>query len=128
MNNSQVAQAFARGDTKGKSLNMFVDGDTVYSYGYHFKIAVRYNGVYLVNSETYSSSTQRHILHVVRALPSHLIIETPDCDIAKAEDYLKEKMAKALEKKSRARSESMKRVWSNQYAKYKSMLDLVMSV
>jgi len=40
MNNKQVAGAFARGE-KGKSNNMFINGDKIYSYGYHFTIAKR---------------------------------------------------------------------------------------
>lgn len=41
MNNKQIAKAFAQGATKGKGSNLFIEGDTIYSHGYHFKVAVR---------------------------------------------------------------------------------------
>lgn len=61
MSNTQIAKAFAKGATKGKGSNLFIDGDTVYSYGYHFKVAVRNeDGSFWFNPEKYSQSTTRH--------------------------------------------------------------------
>jgi hypothetical protein len=39
LSNKKVAEAFANGKAMGASGNMFISGDTVYSYGYHFPIA-----------------------------------------------------------------------------------------
>ena len=61
MNNKQVAQAFATGATKGKGSNLFIEGDTIYSYGRYFPIARRLpKGGYWINPEKYSQSTTRH--------------------------------------------------------------------
>jgi len=50
---------------KGKSGNVFFDGDTLYSYGYHFPLAHRaigYDGgeAILLNGRSYSNSTSKH--------------------------------------------------------------------
>ena len=61
MNNKQIAKSFAQGATKGKGSNLFIEGDTIYSYGYHFKVAVRNeDGTFWFNPGKYSSSTGRH--------------------------------------------------------------------
>ncbi len=71
MNNKQVARAFANGATKGKGSNLFIDGNAIYSYGYHFKIAVRNDdGTFWVNPEKYSKSTSRHQSYVRQAINS----------------------------------------------------------
>jgi hypothetical protein len=70
MTNKQVAEAFARGETKGKSLHMFIDGDAVYSYGYHFVIARRVSPfIVRFTDRGYSVTTQRHkslVFHACR--------------------------------------------------------------
>lgn len=61
MKNSDLARAFAEGATKGKADNMFIDGDTIYSYGYHFPIAKRISKkVVWLNTSKYSVTTSRH--------------------------------------------------------------------
>jgi hypothetical protein len=85
MNNKQVAGAFARGE-KGKSNNMFINGDKIYSYGYHFTIAKRLpNNDFLFNSKKYSPTTAKHKNLVKRALEAiqATIIICEDCDITK---------------------------------------------
>ena len=39
--NQAVADAFAHGATKGGVRHLFIEGDTIYSYGHHFPIARR---------------------------------------------------------------------------------------
>lgn len=70
VNNSELARQFVQGATKGKGSHMFIDGDTIYSYGYHFPVAVRTKDGYLFNSSGYSSTTAKHKSYVNRALPS----------------------------------------------------------
>jgi len=67
MSHSDVASRFAKGGTTGKSSSMFIDGDVIYSYGYHFPLAVRHphsdwgQGIrYLRNADDYSATTSRH--------------------------------------------------------------------
>lgn len=125
MNNKQVAQRFAEGSIKGTGSNMFIDGQTVYSYGYHFPIA-RHIGAYytLFNASRYSSSTAKHKCHVWRALykENKTIIEAPDCAIEKAEDYIKGKIAEAVAKGKRAKTFSSINLWLQQAQEYQKML------
>jgi len=105
MNNKQLSQNFANGAIKGKGSNMFIEGDTIYSYGYHFPIAKRFNGIYLVNSDGYSNSTSKQQGRVRDALAQNnsRIIECPECDINKAINYLDNLMIEYKGKQSRAR-------------------------
>lgn len=63
-----------RQTTKGKSSNIFVDGDTIYSYGYHFPMARHLddNTVAFTN-QSYSVTTSSH-LGAVRGAISHKTI------------------------------------------------------
>jgi hypothetical protein len=80
MNNKQISANFAKGARTGKGSNLFIDGDTVYSYGYHFPLATRtaltLEGlpVVLVNSRRYSNTTARHKRYVISALQSNYFI------------------------------------------------------
>ena len=69
MTNKKLAQKFAQGATSGKGSNLFIEGDTVYSYGYHFAVARR-TGENTANftSRRYSQSTARHKSLVLSAL------------------------------------------------------------
>lgn len=73
VSHEQVAQAFAEGETKLKGSRMFIDGNAVYSYGYHFPIALRLNGgIYLFNKDGYSQSTSRHKNKVIRFISNYV--------------------------------------------------------
>ena len=53
---------------------MFIECNAIYSWGYHFPIAVRLdNGAYLFNKDKYSSSTSKHQTYVRRALHGNII-------------------------------------------------------
>lgn len=58
---AKLIKEFRDGTTHGTASNMFVDGDTLYSYGHHFPLAVRYEGpegyTFLINADRYSIST-----------------------------------------------------------------------
>ena len=56
---------------QGKCGNVFYENKTIYSYGYHFKLAQFYDGIVLVNSDSYSVSTSKH-QNYVRGAISHL--------------------------------------------------------
>ena len=54
---------------KGKERNtydhtsnnhMFYEGDTIYSFGHHFPLAVKCRNGYILNGDTYSNSTSQH--------------------------------------------------------------------
>lgn len=82
MNNTQVAEAFNNGAESGKGSNMFIEGNTIYSYGYHFPIATRIMikdvQYYLFNKDGYSNTTAKHKGHVRRYLNENQIIEIDD--------------------------------------------------
>jgi len=124
MNNTQLALRFFEGATKGKGSNMFIEGDTIYSYGYHFKIAVRYNGYCLFNSKSYSHSTSKHQSYVRGYLPSDLIIECPDCEINDAPDYILNQINKYQGLQDRARKSN----YEYQINYYKAMFDRVINL
>jgi len=126
MNNKTLAKKFAEGATKGTGSNMFIEGDTIYSYGYHFKIAVRYSTVVLLNSKDYSHSTQRQKSHVEYELISHNIkyIVCPDCELPKALNYSTDQKAYYELKQSRAR----KADYGHQIGFYQQQLLLIHSL
>lgn len=66
--NYDIAHDFAYGYESGRSCNMFIDDDCIYSYGYHFCIAKRVGrGTLLMTTQGYSQSTAKHISYVERA-------------------------------------------------------------
>ena len=62
--------------------NMFFEGDAIYSYGHHFVIARKWNGVILWNDTTYSNSTSKHQGHVRSAAWGKLV----DCAVLEYRD------------------------------------------
>ena len=86
VSNERLSELYAKGETSGQASNMFIREDTVYSYGEHFKIAVRLtqmekfstNVEHVFNSKTYSNSTSQQQSKVRSNLRSY--IELPDCD------------------------------------------------
>ena len=72
MKNSDVAESFAvKSHPEGKrfgTANLFIVGQTIYSYGTHFKIAEKRDNVVAVTTEKYSQSTSKHTNSVLRAL------------------------------------------------------------
>lgn len=75
LSNEDAVIAFDRRN-KGNSKHIFHDDDrTLYSYGHHFQLAVRLStGEYLINGDTYSSSTSRHTSLCIRYLQPNVII------------------------------------------------------
>lgn len=62
--NEEVIKGFIGGE-KIKNRNVFSDYDyfgrlVLYSYGYHFPIALKLNDCFFVNGNKYSRSTSRH--------------------------------------------------------------------
>jgi hypothetical protein len=66
--NRDVAIAFASGRTSGSTDHLFIEGDTIYSYGYHFPIATRYGNKVWFTKKGYSNTTSRHKSLVLNAL------------------------------------------------------------
>lgn len=69
MSNGALAKRFVEGATSGKGSHMFIDGDTIYSYGRHFPVATRSGGnTFWLTDQRYSVSTARHISEVRNAI------------------------------------------------------------
>lgn len=82
-NHREVAHAWAHQTGKHrKGFNMFYEGETIYSYGYHFPIArlVEHKGrtIVLFNGASYSHSTSKHKGYVRGAIPHALEVFTVD--------------------------------------------------
>ena len=68
--NAKVAQNFAEGNVlQERSETMFIVGEVIYSYGYHFPIAERIDtNKYYFTTDKYSTTTGKHKSLVLRAL------------------------------------------------------------
>lgn len=102
--NSQLCHVWAnQGQSEGRANNMFFEGDTIYSYGYHFKAAkihtVKGKKITLVNSCRYSSSTGKHLNDITIALRGLMDYYTASdvTDLKKASKELDAKAAERLQ-------------------------------
>jgi len=75
MTNKQLAERFANSDKEGKANSMFIENNTIFSYGYHFPIARKMdktdeNGktIVLFTNRGYSNTTAKHKNNVWGAL------------------------------------------------------------
>jgi len=83
--NKEVAEMFARGATEGSSGHMFIDENTIYSYGRHFPIAKRYGNVFIFTTSSHSTTTSNHKGRVKEAIGIfRKILYLPDCDTRKS--------------------------------------------
>jgi hypothetical protein len=73
MKNKDVAEAFAEGKN-AKTKHLYIEGNVIYSYGYHFPIAMRLEDCVLFNSNGYSRTTAKHKFEVKNALSEEQFI------------------------------------------------------
>lgn len=73
MTNAQIVNKFIKGATTGKNAqgSLFIEGDTLFSYGYHYPLAKRVEGGFWVNNEKYSRTTSKHASLVRGAIAKH---------------------------------------------------------
>lgn len=114
MTNKQVADNFAKWTQKGSSLHMFIEEETVYSYGAHFPIARLLTDHVgkraLFTTKDYSNSTSKHKSLVRNALLDREweILEIPDVLTLQSLtniEYFKNTRQELTDKLSRARLE-----------------------
>jgi hypothetical protein len=60
MNHATIIKRFSEGKTSGTASNLFIEGDTLYSYGHHFPLLVRMPWGNLRNADKYSVTTSGH--------------------------------------------------------------------
>lgn len=135
INNTQVAKAFAGGKTSGKGSNLFIDGDTIFSYGYHFPIARRTEELFegkqivLFTLAGYSISTSKHICYVRSALygSNYKVVEVMDLrnDFAFARRDLISEQHKLLEKASRCRKDHTRLYYISKFKDLKESADII---
>lgn len=68
MTNQSICKAFVEGAIKEQANSMFIEGNVIYSYGYHFPLAVRFNGKVYVNEIKFSKTTSKHQSAIKKAL------------------------------------------------------------
>jgi len=74
--NAYVNQLSSNGRNSTESL--FFEGDVLYSYGYHFPLAVRLDdGFYIVNGDKYSVTTSCHQSALFSIIPNSRRVEIP---------------------------------------------------
>ena len=109
-----VARAFADGETKTKGSRMFIEGDTVYSYGRHYPIAMRHfkDGIhYLVNVPYGSLSTGRHRSYLLQEISGSCVLVVEGCSLDNAPMQIRNnehEIGTAKKKLSIERKEHMK--------------------
>ena len=102
--NDAVAQMYAEGATDGHAKNMYISGDTIYSYGPHFPIARRLPGGYIFNSDNSSVSTARHKSKVYSHIGKDVLWELPDCSIDTALEVYAERVLNFMKVIPRSKS------------------------
>jgi hypothetical protein len=79
MKNREVAEEFVNGSSKAEGSNMFIEGNKLFSYGYHFPIAVRLISgegfKYIWNKSSYSRTTSTHKGYVRRLISDNDILK-----------------------------------------------------
>lgn len=137
MTNKQVAERFASEDNHdGHSLNVFINSDVIFSYGYHFPIAKKTdlhddNGERIVffTTRNYSVTTSSHKSDVRWALSSNgfRIIEVENVEAVnrQAIDDLTVQQNEAQGKAERARREWSKSQWHAKFAQCKADISLL---
>lgn len=69
MNNSQLAHNwFYSVKEEQQGSNIFYEKNIIYSYGYHFPIAIKLDKYVLFNSNSYSNTTSKHQNHVLNSI------------------------------------------------------------
>lgn len=81
MKNETIILKFINGEVKGRTKNLFIEGEVLYSYGYHFPLCLRLNDLnggykFIVNKSKYSMTTSRHQGYLRRNLKETDILET----------------------------------------------------
>lgn len=150
MSNRDVAKKWrAQIKDNGHSLNMFFEHDVIYSYGYHFPMAVitgkKHNGqdIIVQNSYRYSNTTARHLSHmrgecygdavitIGTPLLKQLINNNNDLrpEVRKAMiDEIQARIELQTGKRDRARKEHMKEFWQRDIDENLSQLEILKSL
>ena len=131
LSNLSIAQRFADGKTKGKGNHVFIEEDTIYSYGHHFPIAKRITSKftqYLFNTNGYSMTTAKHKSSVLSAIGYKNVLYIMDCDLdnlGKQFESNNNKIKDLIEKHKRARTDWRKGSYNSKIGDLKQQNNLI---
>lgn len=82
---SALAEAWAKNELapeghEFRSSNMLATHESIYSYGWHFCIARKYEGLFLFTERNYSNSTAKHKSKVLHAIGYGEALHVPELD------------------------------------------------
>jgi hypothetical protein len=78
--NEQLIRGYLAGyyeDGKTPNGNLFFEKEILYSYGYHFPLAVDLGRLYVLNGDKYSVTTSGHQSKLFRLVPNSMRVEIP---------------------------------------------------
>jgi len=79
MKNKDVAELFASGHYLGRTANLIIEENVIYSYGEHFPIAIRlWDGLdfkFIFTTDGYSNTTAKHKNLVLNAIGEKRILK-----------------------------------------------------
>ncbi len=137
LRNDTIAKDFSLGiglESKSKNKHLFIEGNTIYSYGRHFPISKRLflkgKEFYLFNTERYSVTTARHKSLVLSYLPKNRIIFLSGCDVLKAKEQYQENIKEIddfKEKLKKVRTEQIKENYQEQIKNLLIQNDLLLN-
>lgn len=146
MTTKQTGDKFYQGATKGHANNVFIEGDTLYSYGHHFPLCVRIAPeIYAWNEDRYSVTTSKHqsqcYPHGVHIIPGNTEVlknwsyfkqyggdENKAGTVNTARAYLARMIAYCTEKQQQARSDSKREYWHGEAMRYQQAGHMLQSI
>jgi len=124
--NSKVIHKWAeqsQQEGRNSHRNIFFEGNTIYSYGKHYPMATIYNNVILVNSESYSQTTQSHIGQVGYIVKQYLKI--PIIKVLLPTELKSKENLKHIKSKIHSLHKILKRSYTHKQWHYEDIFDLL---
>ena len=89
-----IGNNFAKGDKIPRHRTVFQEGDSLYSYGDHYRLVKRIgNGVFVVNADKYSNTTSKHksgVISGIMAYGNPMVVLCSGCDIKNIHSDIKQ--------------------------------------
>lgn len=83
MKNEHIACKFINGEIKGRTENLFIEGNVIYSYRLSYPLCLRLNDLkggykFILNKTKYSQTTSKHLSCLKRQIKDEDILEITD--------------------------------------------------
>lgn len=99
MRTDELCKAFANGETDLRCSNMFIERNIIYSYGFHFPLAIRLivgnEFKFVVNKEKYSKTTSKHKSILMRYINKEDILK--ECDTGELQSIKDDRISEVKE-------------------------------